>query len=46
MACRKQAALFNMSYFCKLYLTGPDAQQACDYIFTANTNKPTNKLVY
>ncbi|XP_026462833.1 sarcosine dehydrogenase, mitochondrial-like [Ctenocephalides felis] len=46
MACRKQAALFNMSYFCKLYLTGPDAQQASDYIFTANTNKPTNKTVY
>lgn len=25
-ACRSRAALFNMSYFGKFYLSGPDAQ--------------------
>jgi len=34
VGCRQRAAIFNMSYFGKFYLTGPDAQAAADYIFT------------
>lgn len=32
--------MFNMSYFAKFYLTGPDAQKAADWIFTNNMAKP------
>ncbi|XP_066993512.2 sarcosine dehydrogenase, mitochondrial isoform X2 [Anabrus simplex] len=46
LACREQVALFDMSYFGKLYLCGPDAQQAADWIFTANTHQPIGKVVY
>ena len=34
LGCRHNAAMFNMSYFGKFYLTGPDAQSAADFIFT------------
>lgn len=43
MACRHNAVVFNMSYFCKLYLEGPDAQKAADWIFSANTNRDVKK---
>ncbi|XP_023307143.2 sarcosine dehydrogenase, mitochondrial [Lucilia cuprina] len=46
MACRNNAVVFNMSYFCKLYLEGPDAQKAADWIFSANTNRDVKKTVY
>jgi len=36
IGCRENAAVFNMSYFGKFYLTGRDAQAAADYIFTNN----------
>ncbi|XP_067632907.1 sarcosine dehydrogenase, mitochondrial isoform X2 [Eurosta solidaginis] len=45
-ACRNAAAIFNMSYFCKLIMEGPDAQKASDWIFSANTNRGPNKTVY
>ena len=38
--CREKVAVFNMSYFAKYYLTGPDAQKAVDWIFTNNMAKP------
>ena len=40
LACRERVAVFNMSYFAKFYLTGPDAQKAADWIFTNNMAKP------
>lgn len=40
LACREKVAVFNMSYFAKFYLTGPDAQKAVDWIFTNNMAKP------
>jgi len=40
LACREKVAVFNMSYFAKFYLTGPDAQKAADWIFTNNMAKP------
>ncbi|GLH06647.1 uncharacterized protein GBIM_12121 [Gryllus bimaculatus] len=46
LACREQVALFDLSYFGKFYLCGPEAQQAADWLFTANTNRPFNKTVY
>ena len=38
LGCRQNAAIFNMSYFGKFYLTGRDAQAAADFIFTNNVN--------
>ena len=38
-ACREGVAVFNMSYFGKFFLTGPDAQKAVDWIFTNNMQK-------
>ncbi len=34
LSTRTAAALFNMSYFGKFYLTGPDARKAVDWVFT------------
>ena len=38
LGCRQNAAIFNMSYFGKFYLTGPDSQAAADFIFTNDVN--------
>ena len=38
-ACRTGVAAFNMSYFGKFYITGPDAQKAVDWIFSNNMQK-------
>ena len=39
-SCRNDVAVFNMSYFGKYYLLGPDAQKAADWIFTNDMRKP------
>ncbi|KAK2565778.1 Sarcosine dehydrogenase [Acropora cervicornis] len=44
--CREKVAVFNMSYFAKYYLTGPDAQKAVDWIFTNNMAKPPGATTY
>ncbi|XP_050073770.1 sarcosine dehydrogenase, mitochondrial [Anopheles maculipalpis] len=46
LTCRHDAALFNLSYFSKLFLTGSQAKEAAEWIFTANLDKPINKTVY
>lgn len=46
LACRENVALFDMSYFSKLYLCGPDTQDAADWLFTADTNGPLNQTAY
>eukprot|EP00095_Tigriopus_kingsejongensis_P011884 maker-scaffold410_size180147-snap-gene-0.32 protein:Tk11884 transcript:maker-scaffold410_size180147-snap-gene-0.32-mRNA-1 annotation:"sarcosine mitochondrial" len=38
LATRESAALFNMSYFGKFLLSGPDAQKAADWIFSNSVN--------
>lgn len=43
LACRNSVAVFNMSYFGKFYLSGPDAQKAADWLFTADVNKAEGK---
>lgn len=39
LSCRHGVAVFDMSYFGKFYLTGPDARKAADWLFTADVNK-------
>ncbi|XP_046688762.1 LOW QUALITY PROTEIN: sarcosine dehydrogenase, mitochondrial-like, partial [Homalodisca vitripennis] len=46
LSCREHVVVFDMSYFSKLYLTGPDAQEAADWLFTADTNGPLGNIVY
>jgi len=46
LATRTTAGLFNMSYFGKFYLTGPDAQAAVDWIFTAPMTGTEGKTIY
>jgi sarcosine dehydrogenase len=35
-----------MSHLGKLYMCGPDAQKAADWLFTANTQNPIGGTVY
>lgn len=35
-----------MSYFAKMYLTGPEAQQAANWLFTANTDREPDRVTY
>jgi len=44
--CRNNVAVFNMSYFAKFFLNGPDAQKAVDWLFTANMQKPPGNTTY
>ncbi|XP_043106264.1 sarcosine dehydrogenase, mitochondrial [Puntigrus tetrazona] len=46
LSCRKAVAVFDMSYFGKFYLTGPDAKKAADWLFTADVNKAPGSTVY
>ncbi|XP_041973675.1 sarcosine dehydrogenase, mitochondrial [Aricia agestis] len=46
LACRNAAAMFNMSYYGKFYLTGPDAQRVAGLAFTADLANTENKVVY
>lgn len=46
LACRKKAAIFDMSYFGKFYMTGPDAQRAADWIFSADVSRVPGTTVY
>ncbi|KAF2349552.1 Glycine cleavage T-protein-like N-terminal [Trinorchestia longiramus] len=46
VACRTAVAGFDMSYFGKFYLTGPDAARAADHLFSANMRRPEGSTVY
>ncbi|XP_012689588.1 sarcosine dehydrogenase, mitochondrial [Clupea harengus] len=46
LTCRNGVAVFNMSYFGKFFLTGPDAKNAADWLFTADVNKAPGSTVY
>lgn len=35
-----------MSYYSKMYLSGPEAEKAADWIFTAETKQPIGKSVF
>ncbi|XP_067825548.1 sarcosine dehydrogenase, mitochondrial-like [Heptranchias perlo] len=38
VTCRNTAAVFDMSYFGKFYLVGPDAKKAADWLFSADVS--------
>lgn len=40
LACRGAAAVFDMSYFGKFFLVGPDAGKAADWLFSADVSRP------
>ncbi|XP_051893204.1 sarcosine dehydrogenase, mitochondrial isoform X2 [Pristis pectinata] len=46
MTCRNAAAVFDMSYFGKFYLVGPDAKKAADWLFSADVSTSIGKTVY
>ncbi|KAJ9576455.1 hypothetical protein L9F63_006668, partial [Diploptera punctata] len=46
LACREQVVMFDMSYFGKLYMCGPEAQKAADWLFTTDTRRPIGRTVY
>ncbi|XP_063288980.1 sarcosine dehydrogenase, mitochondrial isoform X1 [Pelobates fuscus] len=46
LLCRNGVAVFNMSYFGKFYLVGPDATKAANWLFTADVDKPPGSTVY
>ncbi|KAJ6619007.1 hypothetical protein lerEdw1_014921 [Lerista edwardsae] len=46
LTCRNALALFDMSYFGKFYLVGPEARKAADWLFTADVRKAPGATVY
>ena len=46
MACRERAAVFDMSYFGKYYLVGPDAAKTVDWIFSNDLRKDTGTQIF
>lgn len=44
LTCRNAVAVFDMSYFGKFYLSGPDAKKAADWLFTADVNKAPGEM--
>uniref|UniRef100_A0A8C9X2I1 Sarcosine dehydrogenase n=1 Tax=Sander lucioperca TaxID=283035 RepID=A0A8C9X2I1_SANLU len=46
LTCRHGVAVFDMSYFGKFYLSGPDAKKAADWLFTADVNKKPGDAYY
>lgn len=44
LSCRNALAVFDMSYFGKFYLVGPDARKAADWLFTADVQKPPGRF--
>ncbi|KAG0711741.1 Sarcosine dehydrogenase, mitochondrial [Chionoecetes opilio] len=43
---QEQAAVFDMTSFGKYFLTGPDAQKAADWIFSADMTRAAGSTVY
>ncbi|XP_060107035.1 sarcosine dehydrogenase, mitochondrial [Heteronotia binoei] len=46
LTCRNTVAVFDMSYFGKFYLVGPEARKAANWLFTADVGKPPGTTVY
>ncbi|KAJ8941399.1 hypothetical protein NQ314_010399 [Rhamnusium bicolor] len=45
-AARNNVALFDLSCLTKMYLAGPDAEEAVDWLFTNNLDKEPGSVVY
>ncbi|XP_068229042.1 sarcosine dehydrogenase, mitochondrial-like [Palaemon carinicauda] len=46
LSCRNKAAIFDLSHLAKFCLTGPDAQVAADWLFTADVSREPGTSVY
>ncbi|XP_073980159.1 sarcosine dehydrogenase isoform X2 [Rhodnius prolixus] len=46
LACREQVVMMDFSYFCKMYMVGPETQKAANWLFTADTYVPYGRAVY
>lgn len=46
MAARNNVALFDLSSYTKMYLAGPDAEEAVDWLFTADLGREPGSVVY
>lgn len=46
LATRNNVSLFNLSCYTKMYLTGPDAEEAADWLFTTNLSQKPGKVAY
>lgn len=46
LAARNNVALFDLTCYTKMYLTGPDAEEAADWLFTANVDKEPGSIIY
>ncbi len=38
--------MFDMSFYSKMYLSGPEAEKAAEWLFTADTKQPIGKSVF
>ncbi|XP_030759999.1 sarcosine dehydrogenase, mitochondrial isoform X2 [Sitophilus oryzae] len=46
LAARTNVALFNLSCYTKMYLAGPDAEEAADWLFTTHLSDKAGKVHY
>ncbi|XP_018327368.1 sarcosine dehydrogenase, mitochondrial [Agrilus planipennis] len=46
LTARNSAAIFNLSSYKKLFLTGPDAERAANWLFTGDTRRELERVVY
>ncbi|KAK9875708.1 hypothetical protein WA026_009505 [Henosepilachna vigintioctopunctata] len=46
LSIRNSVGLFNLSHFTKMYLTGADAQEAADWLFTVDTDLGPGRVAY
>ncbi|KAH1022196.1 hypothetical protein HUJ04_011627 [Dendroctonus ponderosae] len=46
LATRTNVGLFNLSCYTKMYLTGPDAEEAADWLFTNHLSQDPGRVSY
>ncbi|XP_018560905.1 sarcosine dehydrogenase, mitochondrial [Anoplophora glabripennis] len=46
LATRNNVALFDLSSYTKMYLAGPDAEEAADWLFTADVGREPGSVVH
>ncbi|CAH1128501.1 unnamed protein product [Ceutorhynchus assimilis] len=46
LAARSNVALFDLSCYTKMYLAGPDAEEAADWLFTTHLSQTPGKVSY
>ncbi|XP_072386049.1 sarcosine dehydrogenase, mitochondrial [Diabrotica undecimpunctata] len=46
LAARNNVAMFDLTCYAKMYLAGPDAEEAADWLFTANVDREPGSIIY